>query len=57
MKYECPDCRSTESPKIISFFTPRIYQCLECGKKGSENDFFKKEVPKFSTPPLPPPPR
>ncbi len=53
MKYECPECGSQETPKIIIHFPPLIYQCLKCGKRGDEQDFFKKEDKRLSLTPLP----
>ncbi|TFG21753.1 MAG: hypothetical protein EU532_14940 [Promethearchaeota archaeon] len=53
MRYEFPECGSNEEPKIISRFTPPIYQCIKCHKKGDRKDFIKKEekIPQFT--PLP----
>jgi len=55
MKYKCPECGNTEEPKTISYFEPRIYQCLECGKKGNKSDFIEKTDPRFTSLPPPPP--
>ena len=53
MEYECPECGSQEPPKIISHFPPPIYQCIECGKRGDEKDFFKKGDKRPPLTPLP----
>ena len=57
MKYKCSACGSTEDPHVISHFAPKIYQCLDCGFKGSEKDFIPKQGggSRFSSLPPPPP--
>ena len=57
MKYKCPSSGSTEEPHVISHFEPIIYQCLDCGLKGSEKDFIQKEGGSHFSALPPPPPR
>lgn len=40
--YECPMCLSDKKPTIISYFSPEIVQCLDCGKRFYEKEFIKE---------------
>ena len=55
MNYKCPECGNTEEPHAISYFPPIIYECQNCGMKGSEKDFIEKKTRGFSSLPPPPP--
>ncbi len=42
MWYECPNCGSKRTPKIVNYFPPKKVQCLDCLKVDTEKQFIKE---------------